>query len=222
MTSLDIGYKRLINQQIAGGRFTEPGRLIEWMGCIRAEDTASAKWSIGHRVVGSTDGSIDRAFNEGQILRTRVLQPVWHFVSPADIRWMLALTAPKLKAFNKDIYQALGIDAAVLRKSKRVIVRALEKGQLTRAQLWQTLEKENIHADELRSQEQDERGIDLIAMHRLGLTLEQVAKVHPEDVDGADARVGGDDGGECLEMRVVFVGGEEYEFTNAGGLPGIQ
>ena len=34
----------------------------------------------------------------GTILRTHVLRPTWHFVTPADIRWMLELTAPRVKA----------------------------------------------------------------------------------------------------------------------------
>ena len=68
------------------------------MGCIRAEDFAGAKWTIGHRVGSSTDESIERAFNQGLILRTHVMAPAWHFVSPEDIHWMLALTAPRLKA----------------------------------------------------------------------------------------------------------------------------
>src|SRR5258708_1916886 len=121
MTSQDIVFRRLMNHQIAGGGFTEPARLLQWMGCIRAEELGGAKWAIGHRVAGSTDKTIEQAFNQGHILRTHLLQPAWHFVSPADIRWMLALTAPKLKAFNKDIYRALGIDPPVLKESRRVI-----------------------------------------------------------------------------------------------------
>ena len=150
MNSQDILYRRLINQQIAGEGFTEPAGLIQWMGCIRAADFAAAKWAIGNRVAGSTDKIIEDAFSEGHILRTHILQPEWHFISPVDIRWMLALTSPRLRAFNKGIYHTLGIDAAILKKSKRIIARALEKGQQTRAQLWNVLKKEHIHVDELR------------------------------------------------------------------------
>jgi len=150
MNSQDIIYRRLINQQIAGERFAEPAGLIQWMGCMRAEDFAAAKWAIGNRVAGSTDKTIEQAFNEGHILRTHLLQPEWHFISPEDIRWMLALTSPRLRSFNKEIYLALGIDTSTLKKSKRIMVRRLEKGQQTRAQLRNALKEEHIHADELR------------------------------------------------------------------------
>ncbi|MBN8852285.1 MAG: hypothetical protein BGO55_00890 [Sphingobacteriales bacterium 50-39] len=150
MNSQDIIYRRLINQQIAGEKFAEPAGLIQWMGCIRAEDFAAAKWAIGNRVAGSTDKTIEQAFNQGQILRAHLLQPEWHFISPTDIRWMLALTSPRLRSFNKEIYRTLGIDASILKKSKRIIVQRLEKGQQTRMQLWNAMKEEHIHTDELR------------------------------------------------------------------------
>lgn len=120
------------------------------MGCVRAEDFTAAKWAVGHRVPGSTDDIIEQAFNEGRILRTYVLQPVRHFVSADDIRWMLALTAPRLKVINQSLYRSLGIGEEVLRKSRRIMVRALEKGQMTRAQLWAALKGGNMEVDEIR------------------------------------------------------------------------
>ena len=44
-----------------------------------------------------TRADTQRAFDEGLILRTHVLRPTWHFALPQDIRWMLRLTAPKLR-----------------------------------------------------------------------------------------------------------------------------
>lgn len=150
MNGQDIINRRLISQHIAGGEFTEPAGLIQWMGCMRADDFAAGKWAIGNRVAGSTDKTVEHAFNKGDILWTYVLRPERHFISAADIRWMLALTSPKIKAFNKEIYRALGIDGNLLRKSKRIITMALEKGQLTRGQLWGILADAHIRVDELR------------------------------------------------------------------------
>jgi len=150
MNSRDIIHKRLVSQQLAGEVFTGPAGLIRWMGCIRAEDFAAAKWAIGSRVADSTDQVIEQAFHRGDILRTHVLQPGWHFISPEDIRWMLSLTAARLRSFNKDIYRVLGIDDLFRKRSKKIIARVLEKGQLTRARLRKVLAKERIHMDELR------------------------------------------------------------------------
>jgi hypothetical protein len=149
MTSQDIAVRRLFSQQIAGGRFAEPAGLVKWMGCVRAEDPAGARWSIGARIAGSTDDSIGMAFKEGLILRTHVLQPAWHFIAPDDIHWMLALTAPRLKAFNRSLYRSLGLDDIVLKKSKQIIARALKKGRLTRRELLAYLKEAKCPADDL-------------------------------------------------------------------------
>lgn len=150
MRSQDIALWRLFSQRITGEGITDPAALVKWMGCIRAEDFTAAKWAVGHRVQGSTDTSIERAFNEGLILRTHVLQPVRHFVSPDDIRWLLALTAPRLKAINRSLHRCLGIGEEMLKKSRRIMIRALEKGQMTHAQLLATLKEGNVETDDIR------------------------------------------------------------------------
>ena len=151
MTSRDIAYLRLINQQIAGSAFTSPETLVNWMGCIQAQDYAGAKWAIGCRVTGTTDAKIERLINEGKILRTHILRPTWHFVLPDDIHWMLKLTAPKIKALYKGYHQKIGIDQDILKRSKAIITRALdETGKMTRAELTVLLKKEKVNTAEGR------------------------------------------------------------------------
>lgn len=55
---------------------------------------------------GATDAGVVEAF-AGRILRTHVLRPTWHFVSPKDIRFLLAPTAPRVNAANASYYRAL-------------------------------------------------------------------------------------------------------------------
>jgi hypothetical protein len=150
MTSQDIVFWRLFSQRITGEGITDPASLVKWMGCIRAEDFTAAKWAVGHRVQGSTDASIERAFNEGLILRTHVLQPVRHFVSPDDIRWLLALTAPRMKAINRSLHRCLGMGEKQMKKSRRIMIRALEKGQMTRVQLSAALKESDVGTDDIR------------------------------------------------------------------------
>ena len=56
---------------------------------MQSQEFAEAKWSISERTGGLTEAEVDAAFDRGEILRTHVLRPTWHFVTPADIRWML-------------------------------------------------------------------------------------------------------------------------------------
>ncbi|MDO6434912.1 winged helix DNA-binding domain-containing protein [Flavitalea sp. BT771] len=151
MTSKDISQLRLVNQRLAGTAFTTPHQLVKWMGCIQAQDYAMAKWAVGCRLQQATDATVENDFNEGKFLRTHVLRPTWHFISPEDIRWMLKLSAPRIRAFARPYHRQLDIDAAVLRKSKKIITKALSlHKKLTREQLTEALRKEKIDTTDTR------------------------------------------------------------------------
>ena len=80
------------------------------MARCRRRTFPAAKWALGLRARGLGDADIEQAFNDGKILRTHILRPTWHFVSPADIRWMLALSAPRVHALNAYYYRQAGLD----------------------------------------------------------------------------------------------------------------
>ena len=110
-----------------------------------------AKWAVGCRLQQATDASVEKDFNEGKFLRTHVLRPTWHFVSPEDIRWMLKLSAPRIRAFARPYHRQLEIDAAILRKSKKIITKALTlHKKLSREQLTEILRKEKINTSDTR------------------------------------------------------------------------
>jgi hypothetical protein len=99
----------------------------------------------------ATDDVIERAFTAGTILRTHVMRPTWHFVTPADIRWLLELTAPRVNALNVHHYRQLELDDALFRRSNAVIATTLQGGrQLTRAELGAVLAQAGIVADGIR------------------------------------------------------------------------
>ena len=85
---------------------------------------------------GASDAEVERDFNDGKILRTHVLRPTWHFVAREDIRWLLALTAPRVLQASAPMYRKLGMDGAVFKRSNDALARALADGeQLTREAL---------------------------------------------------------------------------------------
>lgn len=143
--TLNIPTIRLQNQQLINSPFEKPEEVVAWFGAIQAQDFAAAKWAIGLRSKDQTDTSIEQAFNEGKILRTHILRPTWHFVSPKDIRWMLALTSPRVHAFNGHYYRKSGLTKDIFQKSNDIIQNTLQGGkQLTREELQKVLEQKNI------------------------------------------------------------------------------
>ncbi|QQS36424.1 MAG: AlkZ family DNA glycosylase [Ignavibacteriales bacterium] len=152
MNNKSIPIHRLQNQQIAATNFKTPNELVNWMGAMQAQDYSMAKWAIGVRLPGSTDKSIDKAVSNGEILRTHVLRPTWHFVSPEDIRWMLKLTAPNIISSMKGRHKQLELDDATIKKSIRIIEKALSKGEhLKREVLVDLLEHAGIRTNDNRA-----------------------------------------------------------------------
>jgi hypothetical protein len=151
MTDREISRRRLTNQGLSRPRFAKPADAVGWLCAVQAQDFAGAKWAVGARMRAATDAAIERAFNAGSILRTHLLRPTWHFVLPADIRWMLALTAPRLKAGLASRHRQLGLDAGTLKRSNAALERALRDGaQLTRDELREVLGRAGIAAEGVR------------------------------------------------------------------------
>jgi len=118
------------------------------LGAVQAQDYFGGKWGLAQRTRGVTDADVEAELTDGSILRTHVLRPTWHFVAPGDIRWILALTAPRIRMVLAHYDRTLGIDAAVLRRSRTVLSRALKGGaQRTRAELAAELTRAGIRTD---------------------------------------------------------------------------
>jgi hypothetical protein len=152
MNLKDIANLRLASQQIAGTKFTSSKDIVAWMGAMQAQDYAMSKWAVGVRLPNSTEKTIEAALDKGEVIRTHVLRPTWHLVAADDLRWMLALTAPQIKAGMKSRNKELGLTEAILLKSRKVLEKTLRDGNhSTREELIAALNKANIGTDENRA-----------------------------------------------------------------------
>ncbi len=121
------------------------------MGAMQAQDYPGAKWGIGLRGARLTDAAVEEAFGQGRILRTHLQRPTWHFVAPADIRWMLALTASRVHTANGPCYRRYGLDSTLLARSRQVLERTLAGDRhMTRAELATALRQDGIAAAGMR------------------------------------------------------------------------
>lgn len=132
-----IAAQRLEHQRLTRLGPRDPADMVAWFGAVQAQDYPAAKWALALRMPdGTTDARIERAFNDGRILRTHVLRPTWHFVAASDLHWMLELTAPRVHRSLTYGYRMLELDLALRNRAAGVIERALREGHcLTRAEL---------------------------------------------------------------------------------------
>jgi hypothetical protein len=148
----DIPKIRLQSQQIAGTKIKSPKEMVEWMGAMQAQDYQMAIWGIGVRLAHSTDKEIETALDKGQIIRTHIMRPTWHFVSSGDIYWMLELTAPHIRTTLNAYSRSVGLDESTLFKCHKIFKTALrDNNHLTRDELMALLEKAKISTDGFRS-----------------------------------------------------------------------
>jgi hypothetical protein len=146
-----ISNARLRNQHLASHQFRTAKDLLGWMGAIQAQDFEMAEWALGIRLVDATKAAIEMAMQDGDIIRTHLLRPTWHFVSAKDIYWMLELSAPGIKATLKSRHRELGLSETIIDASERVIEEALsQEGQLPREKLKEELERASIPTGEGR------------------------------------------------------------------------
>jgi Winged helix DNA-binding domain len=138
---------RLRNQSLTRSAFRDPADVVTWLGAVQSQDYSGAQWGVGLRTPGLTNEGFDRAFDEGRILRTHILRPTWHFVPPADIRWMLSISAPRVLAVSASYLRKLELDSRIVARSRKVFERALRGGRaLTRAELAAALSRAGIVA----------------------------------------------------------------------------
>src|SRR5258705_9227450 len=96
---------------------------------------------------GTTDSRIQRAFDAGKILRTHVLRPTWHFVTPNDIRWMLELSASHIHQQMAVYNRVMGLDPRIMTRATAIIERVLTDHEfLTRAELGEHLARARLPA----------------------------------------------------------------------------
>jgi hypothetical protein len=143
---VEIAERRLENQRITCLAPGRPADVVSWLGAVQAQEYDAAKWAIGLRMPdGTTDADVERAFNDGRILRTHVMRPTWHFVAPSDIRWLLALTAPRVQRVMSSYNRRLELDSRTLTRGAAVIERALrDHGYLTRIELGERLRRAGL------------------------------------------------------------------------------
>ncbi len=143
--------RRLANQGLTTPAPAVPEDVVRCLGAMQAQEFAAARWSIGLRSAGLTDQAVAKAFDEGRILRTHLLRPTWHFVTAGDLRWLLALTAPRVHAANAYWYRTNELDRDLFRRVRRVLMRALAgRRHLTRGEIGDALRARRIQAEGVR------------------------------------------------------------------------
>lgn len=132
---------------LASPRFDAPEAVVAHLGAVQAQDWYGSLWAIGARMRRPREADVERALAARRIVRTWPMRGTLHFVAAADVRWMLALLAPRVVAANRArIEREHGLHAGVLGRARKIVERALRDGApMPRNALCATLEAGGIH-----------------------------------------------------------------------------
>lgn len=147
MALRDLFRQRLHTQRISGAPLERPEDAVRLLVAVQSQDPAGAKWSLGQRIKQGTDAVVEEAFASGRFLRTHILRPTWHYVTPDDIRWILRLTAPHVHRLNAYQYRKLELTPEIFARSHMILSRVLQgHNHLTRAEIAAELKRGGIDA----------------------------------------------------------------------------
>lgn len=152
----NISVREIVGMRLASHRFGDPdlktpAEVVSFMGAMQAQDFGMARWAVGIRMAECTMEAVQQAFDRGDFLRTHVLRPTWHLIPAADIQWMLALTAPKIKSSMRARDRDLELTEELYARTNELIIQALEGGShLTREELGVSLQASGIPLDPAR------------------------------------------------------------------------
>lgn len=136
MTKEDIVILRMFNQGLLDNLFETPADAVANFGAIQSQDYNMAVWALGLRIKNPKRTLIEKAINTGEIIRTHILRPTWHFVHQKDIRWMMELSASNVKKATQYVDKKEGLTNELFNKIWRIIELEFNKTE--------NLTKENI------------------------------------------------------------------------------
>lgn len=139
---------RLATQLIEPVGPPDPAAVVATLGAIQAQDYPAALWAIGLRAGGLGRATVTQAVEAARIVRTWPMRGTLHFVAAADLRWLVAMLAPRAIRGAASRYRELGLTDAVVARASTVLTSALAGGRrLARPDAYRALEEGGVSAE---------------------------------------------------------------------------
>lgn len=139
LTLAEVRVRRLAAQGLRGAAgVTTPAEVVSNFLAVQSQEYLPAQWGLAQRLPAATRptaAEVAAAIDRGEILRTHVLRPTWHFVAPADADWLIALSSERVHRANGTYYARHGLVGAVSGQVLATIETAVAGGHRTRAEI---------------------------------------------------------------------------------------
>jgi hypothetical protein len=114
--------RRLATQRLSSAGLRKGADVVRLLCCVQSQDAPLAAWSLGMRMTpGTTYADLLAEQAAGGWLRTHVLRPTWHLLSPQDLRWIQRVTGPRVERGSAGVNRRLGLSDEVVTQGLRVL-----------------------------------------------------------------------------------------------------
>lgn len=114
--------QRLAIQRLTGPPASDVVEAVRDLLCVQAQDAPLARAMIALRSLPGTEASVRESVDSGALVRTHILRPTWHYVAAEDLRWLLALTSPRVLSSLAGRHRQLGLDESVIGRGLDALV----------------------------------------------------------------------------------------------------
>jgi hypothetical protein len=87
---------RLRTQRLTAPHADSAADVVGSLLAVQAENPGQSAWAVACRTSSPDATDLAGLLASGEVVRTHVLRPTWHYVARADVDWLLALTAPRI------------------------------------------------------------------------------------------------------------------------------
>jgi len=121
--------------------------VVRRFAAVQAQEFLPAQWGLAARIPADRRpdaASVAAAIDAGEILRTHVLRPTWHFLHPDDARWVMEVSAERVYGASRTYVRRLGLEGEIGTRGLGIVAASLEGGHRTRAELSAALEADGL------------------------------------------------------------------------------
>jgi Winged helix DNA-binding domain len=127
----------------------DPVEVVRLAAGVQAQDPYAARLGIRARARGLSAAEVDRAREEGSLLRGWVMRGTLHLYPADDAAWLATLFASRELAWSrKRVAEGLGLDARGQERAVKLMARVLEgRGPVARTEVAEQLAEHGIPTD---------------------------------------------------------------------------
>lgn len=150
---MKIAQLRLANQRVTGIKEETPEDVVRLLGAVQAQDYNQSLWAIGLRMREATLAGVEKALQDGTILRTWGMRGTIHTILAEDAGWMLKLLGRRAaERITPKSWAYHATDANMMALAEKTFVKKLRGGKvITRQGMIDILAKVGIPNDHQQS-----------------------------------------------------------------------